>query len=44
MAILDAVCWANAAGALATLKPGAIPSLPSRAEVIAMLRSAEVPS
>jgi ribokinase len=39
MAIMDAVCWANAAGALATTKEGAIPSLPRRAEVLGLLRS-----
>jgi ribokinase len=46
MAFFDAVCWANAAGALATLKPGAIPSLPTRAEVVRMLRETamEAPS
>jgi ribokinase len=40
MAVMDAVCWACAAGALATTKPGAIPSLPTRADVIALLRRA----
>ncbi len=38
-AVHDALCWASAAGALATTKRGAIPSLPTRAEVVAMLRS-----
>lgn len=38
MSIMDSVCWACAAGALATTKPGAIPSLPTRAEVIRLLR------
>jgi ribokinase len=38
LAILDAVCWACAAGALATTKSGAIPSLPCRSEVVKMLR------
>lgn len=35
----DTVCWACAAGALATTKRGAIEALPSRSEVIAMLRA-----
>jgi ribokinase len=39
MDVFDAVCWANAAGALATLKPGAIPSLPARRDIAAMLRA-----
>ena len=38
LAVMDAVCWACAAGALATTKPGAIPSLPTRAEVLNLLR------
>jgi len=38
MAIMDAVCWACAAGGLATMKRGAIPSLPTRAEVVRLLR------
>jgi len=36
--ISDAMCWACAAGALATTRPGAIPALPRRAEVVALLR------
>lgn len=36
--VLDAICWANAAGALATTRAGAIPSLPTRAEVVRLLR------
>jgi len=36
--ISDALCWACAAGALATTRPGAIPSMPRRAEVAALLR------
>lgn len=43
MDVFDAVCWANAAGALATLRPGAIPSLPFRRDVAAMLRSGARP-
>lgn len=39
VAILDAVCWANAAGALAATRAGAIPSLPRRSEVIDLLRT-----
>jgi ribokinase len=39
LAVADAVCWANAAGALATTRRGAIPSLPTRREVVALLRS-----
>ncbi len=38
MAMLDAICWANAAGALACTRRGAIPSLPTRAEVLDLLR------
>jgi sugar/nucleoside kinase (ribokinase family) len=38
--LMDAVCWAKAAGALACLRPGAIPSLPTRADVVAFLRQA----
>ena len=38
MSVLDAVCWGNAAGALACTRRGAIPSMPSRAEVVALLR------
>jgi ribokinase len=38
--LLDCLCWANAAGALAATRHGAIPSLPSRAEVVALLRRA----
>lgn len=39
MGLMDAVCWACAAGALATTKNGAIPSLPTRAEVLRLLRT-----
>lgn len=39
MGVMDAVCWASAAGALATMKAGAIPSLPTRAEVVKLLRN-----
>lgn len=38
MAVLDAVCWGNAAGALACTRRGAIPSMPARAEVVGLLR------
>ncbi len=38
MAILDTLCWGNAAGALACACRGAIPSLPARAEVVNLLR------
>ncbi|MBL9031930.1 MAG: ribokinase [Phycisphaerae bacterium] len=39
LAVLDAVCWGCAAGALATTTPGAMPSLPGRAAVAGLLRS-----
>lgn len=38
MGVMDAVCWACAAGGLATTRHGAIPSLPTRAEVVNLLR------
>jgi ribokinase len=38
LTMLDIVTWASAAGALATLRPGAIPSLPMRREVAALLK------
>ncbi len=38
-AVHDIVCWACAAGALATIKPGVIDSLPIRSEVVAVLRA-----
>ncbi|MFN0131286.1 MAG: ribokinase [Phycisphaerales bacterium] len=38
MAVLDAVCWGCAAGALATTTPGAMPALPRRADVLTLLR------
>lgn len=38
MAVMDAMCWGCAAGAIAVTRHGAIPSLPTRAEVVAMLR------
>lgn len=41
LAVMDAVCWACAAGALATTRRGAIPSLPSREEVVRTLRKRE---
>ena len=41
--ISDALCWGCAAGALATTRPGAIPSLPRRSEVAALLRSEPAP-
>jgi ribokinase len=39
--IADALCWACAAGALATTRPGAIPSLPRREEAAALLRRSD---
>lgn len=39
MGVMDAVCWASAAGALAATRAGAIPSLPRRAEVVQLLRT-----
>lgn len=42
-AITDCLHWAAAAGALATQTAGAIPSLPTRNAVIAMLRSTPLP-
>ena len=41
MAVMDAVCWACAAGGLATTRRGAIPSLPTRAEVVGLLRQVQ---
>ncbi len=38
MAIFDAACWACAAGSLATTRNSAIPSLPTRAEIVGHLR------
>jgi ribokinase len=38
MGLLDALTWAGAAGALAVTKSGAIPSLPRRADVVALLK------
>jgi ribokinase len=35
--LIDALHWAAAAGALATTRPGAIPSMPTRAEIRALL-------
>jgi ribokinase len=37
LAMFDALCWASAAGALATMREGAIPSLPRRAQIKALL-------
>ena len=37
MSLMDAVGWANIVGGLATLKPGAQPSLPTRDEVEAKI-------
>ncbi|MFG0285543.1 MAG: ribokinase [Phycisphaerales bacterium JB039] len=39
MSMVDALSWACAAGALATTRPGAIPSLPTRAETLALLKT-----
>jgi ribokinase len=39
MALLDAVTWASAAGAIAATREGAIPSMPRRSEIVAMLKS-----
>lgn len=39
MSMVDALSWACAAGALATTRAGALPSLPARAETLAMLKS-----
>jgi len=39
--VLDAVCWGAAAGALATLRAGAISSLPRRRDVVDLLRRFE---
>jgi ribokinase len=38
MGVMDAMCWGAAAGALATTRSGAMPSLPRREEIIALLR------
>jgi ribokinase len=40
MGVMDAMCWASAAGALATMRAGAIPSLPTREEIVRLLRTA----
>lgn len=40
LGLMDAVCWANAAGALACLRPGAQSALPTRSDVVAFLRQA----
>lgn len=40
MGVMDALCWASAAGAIATTREGAIPSLPTRGEVVGLLRTA----
>jgi ribokinase len=39
MSMVDALSWACAAGALATTKAGAMPSLPTRGETLALLKS-----
>lgn len=39
MSMVDALSWACAAGALATTKAGAMPSLPTRAETLALLKA-----
>lgn len=44
LGLMDAVCWANAAGALACLRPGAIPSLPTRADVVTFLMQSGHPA
>lgn len=38
MGVMDALCWGAAAGALATTRAGAMPSLPRRAEIVELLR------
>ncbi len=38
ISVMDATCWGAAAGALAAMRHGAIPSLPMRAEVVSLLR------
>jgi ribokinase len=38
MGVMDALCWGAAAGALATKRAGAMPSLPKRSEIIDLLR------
>lgn len=37
--VMDAVCWGCAAGALAVTRPGAIPSMPGRENVVQLLRT-----
>jgi ribokinase len=39
MGVMDAMCWASAAGAIAATRAGAIPSLPQRTEVVQLLRT-----
>jgi ribokinase len=38
MGVMDAMCWGAAAGALATTRTGAMPSLPRRGEIVSLLR------
>lgn len=38
LGLLDAVTWASAAGALAVTRAGAMPAMPRRAEIVALLK------
>lgn len=43
MGVLDALCWGAAAGALAATIQGAMPSLPRRGDIVALLRKGSTP-